>query len=257
MGSRSASCWPGGCAASTDRSTRRPAADGGPWGHVRARHRSPAQASARIRDDPRHGPVDGRRRCRRAGGVFWMVAWQRPEVQGPIRPEADVEQVFTDVRVGDTFPVLEPVDLPDGWTPTSAWFDSEQVSGVVGGGVLHVGYLTSEGSYAELRQTDGDRAAAVDEWVDGAVRTGEVQVGDGVWDLVESEETGEGRPGTYRRGCDGRRDREGRPGRARDPGRIAALTLAAGCAAARRRPRPCSARGWQPSAGREAPSSQV
>ena len=123
-------------------------------------------------------------------GVFWMVAWQRPEVQGPIRPEADVEQVFADVRIGDTFQVREPVDLPDGWTPTSAWFDSEQVSGVVGGGVLHVGYLTPEGSYAEVKQTDGDRAAAVDEWVDGAVRTGEVQVGDGVWDLVESEETG-------------------------------------------------------------------
>ena len=123
-------------------------------------------------------------------GVFWMVAWQRPEVQGPIRPEADVEQVFTDIRIGDTFPVLEPVDLPDGWTPTSAWFDSAQVSGVVGGGVLHVGYLTPEGSYAELKQTDGDRAAAVDEWVDGAVRTAEVQVGDAAWDLVESEETG-------------------------------------------------------------------
>lgn len=123
-------------------------------------------------------------------GIFWMVAVQRPEVQGPIRPEADVEQVFADVRIGDTFPVLEPVDLPDGWTPTSAWYDSEQVSGVVGGGVLHVGFLTPDGSYAELRQTDGDRAAAVDEWVDGAVRTGEVQVGDGVWDLVESEETG-------------------------------------------------------------------
>ena len=45
-------------------------------------------------------------------GVFWMVAWQRPEVQGPVRPMVDVEQVFTDVRLGDTFPVLEPVGLP-------------------------------------------------------------------------------------------------------------------------------------------------
>lgn len=122
-------------------------------------------------------------------GVFWMVAWQRPEVQGPIRPEADVEQVFADVRIGDTFPVLEPVGLPDDWTPTSAWFDSEQVSGVVGGGVLHVGYLTPDGSYAELKQTDGDRAAAVEEWVDGAAPAGEVPVGDVVWDLVESEKT--------------------------------------------------------------------
>ena len=144
-------------------------------------------------------------------GVFWMVAWQRPEVQGPIRPEADVEQVFTDVRIGDTFPVLEPVDLPDGWTPTSAWFDSEQVSGVVGGGVLHVGYLTPEGSYAEVKQTDGDRAAAVDEWVDGAVR---YRRGSGGRRCVGPRRVGgdrEGRPGEHRRRCHDRRDRQGRP----------------------------------------------
>ena len=104
---------------------------------------------------------------------FWMVAWQRPEVQGPVRPMVDVEQVFTDVRLGDTFPVLEPVGLPAGWTATSAWFDTEQVSGDIGGGVLHVGYLTPDGSYAEVRQTDGDGDAAVDDWVDGAVPSGE------------------------------------------------------------------------------------
>ena len=121
---------------------------------------------------------------------FWFVAWQRPEVQGSALPLVDVEQVFTEVRLGDTFPVMEPVGLSDGWTPTSAWFDTEQVSGDVGGGVLHVGYLTPAGSYAELRQTDGDAAAAVDDWVDGAVPAGDVQIGDATWQLVESEETG-------------------------------------------------------------------
>ncbi len=122
--------------------------------------------------------------------VFWMVAWQRPEVQGPVRPMVDVEQVFADFRLGDTFPVREPVDLPDGWTATSAWFDTEQVSGTIGGGVLHVGYLTPNGSYAEVRQTDGDADEAVDEWVDGAGSVGDVQIGDATWTLVESEETG-------------------------------------------------------------------
>lgn len=123
-------------------------------------------------------------------GLFWMVAWQRPEVQGPIRPAVDVEQVFTDVRLGDTFRVVEPTDLPDGWVATSAWFDTDAVSGAIGGGVLHVGYVTPDGSYAEVRQTDGDADAAVDDWVDGASPVSDVVVGDQTWTLVESEQTG-------------------------------------------------------------------
>ncbi|MEO8107838.1 MAG: DUF4245 domain-containing protein [Actinomycetes bacterium] len=123
-------------------------------------------------------------------GIFFVVAIQRPEVQGPIRPGVDVEQVFTDVRLGDTFPVLEPTALPDGWVPTSAWFDTAAVSGEVGGGVLHVGYVTPDGSYAEVRQTDGDSKAAVDDWVDGAVPAAEVEVGGRMWSLVASAETG-------------------------------------------------------------------
>lgn len=121
---------------------------------------------------------------------FWMVAWQRPEVQGPVRPPVDVEQIFTDVRLGDTFPVLEPVGLSDDWVATSAWFDTEQVSGDIGGGVLHVGYVTPDGSYAEVRQTDGDGGAAVDAWVDGAVPAGDVDIGDATWQVVESADTG-------------------------------------------------------------------
>lgn len=123
-------------------------------------------------------------------GMFWMVAWQRPEVQGPIRPAVDVEQVFTDVRLGDTFPVVEPTDLPEGWVPTSAWFDTDAVSGAIGGGVLHVGYVTPDGSYAEVRQTDGDADAAVDDWVDGASAIADVVVADQTWTVVESEQTG-------------------------------------------------------------------
>ena len=84
--------------------------------------------------------------------------------------------------------------------PTSAWFDTEQVSGDIGGGVLHVGYLTPEGSYAEVRQTDGDGDAAVDDWVDGAVRPAASSIGDGTWQLVESEETGKQGLVLHRRG---------------------------------------------------------
>jgi hypothetical protein len=120
--------------------------------------------------------------------TFWMVAWQRPEVQGPIRPAVDVEQVFTDVRVAEPFPVLEPIGLD--WTATSAWFETDGSSAGVDGGVLHVGYLTPDGSYAEVRQTDGDTLEAIDEWVDGAVPVDKLTVGGLEWQVVEADASG-------------------------------------------------------------------
>lgn len=120
--------------------------------------------------------------------TFWVVAWQRPEVQGSIRPEVDVDRVVTQVQEGGLFAVWGP-ELSDAWTATSAWFDSATVSDV-GGGVLHLGYVTPDGSYAEVRQTDADSATAIDEWVDGAVTVGEVEIDGQTWQQLESEETG-------------------------------------------------------------------
>jgi hypothetical protein len=122
-------------------------------------------------------------------GVFWVVAWQRPEVQGPVRPEVDVEQVFSDVRVNDPFAVLEPTGLPDGWEPTCAWFEPAAVNSEIDGGVLHVGYVTPDRSYAEVRQTNGDRSEAVAEWVDDATRIDTATVGGREWAVVASDET--------------------------------------------------------------------
>jgi hypothetical protein len=131
--------------------------------------------------------------------VFWVVAWQRPEVQGPIRPEVDVAGLFQQFRVSEPFPVLEPTDLPDGWTPNSAWFDPAGVNASIDGGVLHVGYVTPEGSYAEVRQTNGDPKEAVAEWVDDARSANTVDVGGRSWRVVESAETGkQGLVGEYR-----------------------------------------------------------
>jgi len=124
-------------------------------------------------------------------GVFWVVAWQRPEVQGPVRPEVDVAQVFDDVRVSDPFPVLEPTGLSNEWAPTSAWFEPASVNSVIGGGVLHVGYVTPGGSYAEVRQTNGDENEAVAEWVDDAALVDHAMIGGRTWDVVESESSGQ------------------------------------------------------------------
>jgi hypothetical protein len=123
-------------------------------------------------------------------GVFWMVAWQRPEVQGPVRPEVDVAQVFDDVRVSDPFTVLEPTGLSGEWSPTSAWFEPATVTSAIDGGVLHVGYLTPGGSYAEVRQTDGDGDEALAEWVDDATLVDHTTIGGRTWDVVESQSNG-------------------------------------------------------------------
>lgn len=121
--------------------------------------------------------------------VYWVVAWQRPEVQGPIRPAVDVERVVAQVRSGDPFAVWEPKP-GEGWTATSAWFDSATVSGV-DGGVLHVGYVTPDDSYAEVKQTDASTAAVIDEWIDGATKVGEVEIDGVAWQQLESEATGQ------------------------------------------------------------------
>jgi len=119
--------------------------------------------------------------------VFWVVAWQRPEVQGPIRPDVDVAQLFDDLRIAEPFPVLEPAGLADGWVATSAWFVPPGSDPAIDGGVLHVGYVTPEGSYAEVRQTDAAAADAVGEWVgEDAGRVDSVSIGGRKWSLVES-----------------------------------------------------------------------
>lgn len=121
--------------------------------------------------------------------IYGVVAWQRPEVQGPIRPAVDVESVVGQVQSTGPFAVWEP-RLTGDWQPTSAWFDSASVSGV-DGGVLHLGFLTPNGSYAEVRQTDAATDAVVDEWIDGAVAVGELEIDGRIWQQVESEETGQ------------------------------------------------------------------
>ena len=123
--------------------------------------------------------------------VFLVVAWQRPEVQGPIRPEVDVEQLFADVAVAEPFETLEPTGLSESGVATSAWFEPQGTDPALDGGVLHVGYLTPDGSYAEVRQTDAPAADALAEWVgDDVERVESVTLGARQWSLVEAAATG-------------------------------------------------------------------
>jgi hypothetical protein len=117
--------------------------------------------------------------------LFLVVWWQRPEAQGPVDRPVDVTDVFAGAAISAGFPVLEPTGLPDGWSATSAWVQGPTASGV-GGVVVHAGYLTPAGSYAEVKQTDGRLATAVADWTDDAGRTGTTTLAGRTWQTWES-----------------------------------------------------------------------
>ena len=120
--------------------------------------------------------------------LFLVVVWQRPEVQGDVRAPVDVPGVVAAVQTSGPFPVLAPAP-PDSCTPTSVWFEPN--SSDVSGGVLHVGYETATGSYAEVRQTDAGPEDAVSAWADNGVAVGSpVELAGLTWQRVESERTG-------------------------------------------------------------------
>jgi hypothetical protein len=117
--------------------------------------------------------------------LFLVVWWQRPEAQGPIDRVVDVPGVAQAASIGASFAVWVPVGLASTWTPTSAWAEGAETSDY-NGLVVHAGYLTPSGSYAEVRQTDGLRAQALDDWTEGGKRTGTTEVDGLTWQTYES-----------------------------------------------------------------------
>jgi hypothetical protein len=122
--------------------------------------------------------------------LFLVVFWQRPEGQGAgVRSPADGSGVVAAVEATGPFDVLAPRALGPGWEETSAWYEPDDAE--VDGAVLHLGYLTPSGSYAEVRQTDGERSDAVSGWTDDGVPTGEtVELSGLAWERLEAEESG-------------------------------------------------------------------
>jgi hypothetical protein len=118
--------------------------------------------------------------------LFVVVWWQRPEGarEQVVRP-VDVPGVFAAAAPTAGFRLLEPAGLTDGWRPTSAWVEGVLTSDV-GGVVVHAGYLTPTGSYAEVRQTDGEPGLALKQWLDGGRPTGRSVIGGTAWQTWES-----------------------------------------------------------------------
>jgi hypothetical protein len=114
-------------------------------------------------------------------GLYAVVAWQRPEVQGSALPAVDTQKVVDQVNASGPFAVRGPSKLPSDWVATSAWFDGPVEFPGLDGSVLHVGYVTPTGSYAEVKQTDGDPGFALREWADDAPAVGSVEINGVEW----------------------------------------------------------------------------
>jgi len=155
------------------------------------------EGATAVRKRGRETVADMARSMAVVGGVvallFLVVVWQRPEGGGPsvIRP-VDVAGVVSAVRIGNALPVWAPDGLPSTWRPTAAWYATGAESDPgLDGSVLLLGYLTPSGSYAEVRQTDGDRAVAIRDWTDSGRRVGTVPAGGRTWTHLESPGSGQ------------------------------------------------------------------
>jgi hypothetical protein len=78
------------------------------------------------------------------------------------------------------YDVLAPVGLGEGWKATSVRNDNE--SGEV---TWHIGFVTPDESYAAVEQSDGPVTAFLDEFVEGATKSGSETVSGAPWQRFE------------------------------------------------------------------------
>lgn len=107
------------------------------------------------------------------GGLVAIV----PRVSQVSQPPVDVESVAVAIAQQTQWPIEAPQGLPDGWRATSVRYVRST------GGLMtwHAGYLSPDGRYVALEQTQD----ATDEWVSAqtnrAPRTGELQAAGRTW----------------------------------------------------------------------------
>lgn len=86
--------------------------------------------------------------------LFAMVWRPAPD---PVRT-VDPAQMLAAARDQADFPVLAPAGLSDQWRATSARFEADETSST-----WFLGYVTPEGQYIAVAQTDGDAGDFVQE----------------------------------------------------------------------------------------------
>ena len=115
--------------------------------------------------------------------VIVLLAW-RPD------PEAitvvETAPVVTAAARMAEFDVAAPANLPAEWQPTSArWEPTAQSGGV---NVLHLGYVTPSGQYAQFSESTASGPRYLDEQTAGGVTSGDQQVGGVTWERRETQD---------------------------------------------------------------------
>ena len=109
--------------------------------------------------------------------VAILVVTHRPA------PEAvkavDPTMTITAAGMQAPFPILVPTGLPAGWTLTSARWQPTAESGDAP--VLHLGYVTPSGQYAQVQETASASTRFLAASTDKGRSSGERSVGDAMW----------------------------------------------------------------------------
>lgn len=111
--------------------------------------------------------------------AFLFVAVWRPSPD-PVRT-VDPVPMLQAAREQAEYPVLAPTGLSEQWRPTSARFDVTD-----GSSTWFLGYVTPEGQYVAVTQTDGDPADFISEQTVQGVPDGERTIEGRQWQQYAS-----------------------------------------------------------------------
>jgi hypothetical protein len=92
----------------------------------------------------------------------------------------DFSTQLQEARQVTPYDVLAPVGLDAGWKATSVRNDTEGTALT-----WHIGFVTPDERYAAVEQSDGPSAAFLDDFVDGATRSGNMTVSGVAWQRLE------------------------------------------------------------------------
>ena len=115
--------------------------------------------------------------------VIVLLAW-RPDPEA-IKVVETAPVVALAARTAE-FTVQAPASLPAEWQATSARWESTVESD--GANVLHLGYVTPRGEYAQFSESTASGPRYLDEQTASGTPAGEQVVGDVTWERRETDE---------------------------------------------------------------------
>ena len=109
------------------------------------------------------------------GAFSLLTLLNRPEVDSPVRT-VDYTAQLSAARQTAPYDVLAPTPRPPGWRATSVYAegDSQQFS-------WHIGFLTGEGQYVGLEQSNADPAEFLASKAEGSTADGRMEIAGSSW----------------------------------------------------------------------------